>query len=213
MSAPEAARIGTGLAFIVMPLVFVFAFSAHPGLFHPRILSPEQLIDRARGRRLLHAGHALVTINTALMVVVAVHLGRVVARHGGGWAALIGTTLAVLGTIILAADKGAFCLTMSALDELTDQDFAAARPALSAIFAKKGWLWLVWGMVLIPIGFTVLAIAALVTGATSVWVALLLLIGVLFIGVPDGVELINLSAAIVMSAGLVPYGLSLVFTG
>lgn len=213
MSAPEAARIGTGLAFVVMPLVFVFAFSAHPGLLHPRILSPEQLIDRARGRRLLHAGHALVTINTALMVVVAVHLGRVVARHGGGWAALIGTTLAVLGTITLAADKGAFCLTMSALDELTDQDFAAARPALSAIFAKKGWLWLVWGMVLIPIGFAVLAIAALVTGTTSVWVALLLLIGVLFIGVPDGVELINLSAAIVMSAGLVPYGLSLVFTG
>ncbi len=147
------------------------------------------------------------------MVVVAVHLGRVVARQGSGWAALIGTTLAVLGTITLAADKGAFCLTMSALDELADQDFAAARPALSAIFAKKGWLWLVWGMVLIPIGFAVLAIAALVTGATSVWVALLLLIGVLFIGVPDGVELINLSAAIVMSAGLVPYGLSLVFTG
>jgi hypothetical protein len=101
---------------------------------------------------------------------------------------------------------------MSALDQLTDQEFTAARPALSAIFAKKGWLWLLWGIVLIPIGFAVLAVAALVTGATSAWVALLLLVGVLFIGVPDGVEIVNLSAALVMSAGLVPYGVSMVFT-
>ena len=54
------------------------------------------------------------------------------------------------GTVALAADKGALCLTMSALDDLSDREFAAARPALSAIFAKKGWLWLIWGIVLIP---------------------------------------------------------------
>ena len=211
MNAAEAARIGTGLAFIGMPLVFVFAFSVHPGLLHPKFLSPEQLIDRSRGRRLLHAGHGLVTINTALMIVVAVHLGRVVTRHDAGWAALIGTALAILGTIALAADKGSLCLTLSALDRLTDQEFTAARPALSAIFAKKGWLWLLWGIVLIPIGFAVLATAALATGATSTSVALLLLLGVLFIGVPDGVEIVNLSAALVMSGGLVPYGASMVF--
>jgi hypothetical protein len=212
MSAAEAARIGTGLAFIGMPLVFVFAFAVHPGLLHPKFLSSEQLIDRSRGRRLLHAGHGLVTINTALMIVVAVHLGRIVTRHDAGWAGLIGTVLAILGTVALAADKGSLCLTMSALDQLTDQEFTAARPALSAIFAKKGWLWLLWGIVLIPIGFAVLAVAALVTGATSTSVALLLLAGVLFISVPDGVEIVNLSAALVMSAGLVPYGVSVVFT-
>jgi len=58
----------------------------------------------------------------------------------------------------------------------------------------------------------VIAIAALATGATSAWVAILLLVGVLFIGVPDGVEIVNLSAALVMSAGLVPYGVSMIFT-
>lgn len=211
MSAIDAARIGTGLAFVVMPLVFVFAFAAHPALLHPRVLRPEQLIDRSRGRRLLHAGHGLVTINTALMIVCAVHLGRIVSREGAGWAGLVGTVVAVLGTVSLAADKGALCLTMSALDHLTDDEFAAARPALSAIFAKKGWLWLVWGMALIPIGFAVLAIAALATGAASAWVAGLLLLGVLFIGFPDGAEIVNLSAALVMAAGLVPYGLDLAF--
>ena len=209
MSAAEAARVGTGLAYVVMPMVFVFAFATHPGLLRPRVLRPEELIDRARGRRLLHAGHGLVTLNTGLMIVVAVHLGSIVARHGAGWTGLVGTLLAVLGTVCLAADKGALCLTMSALDDLSDDEFAAARPALSAIFAKKGWLRLLWGIVLIPIGFAVLAIAALASGATSPWVAILLLIGVLLIGFPDGAEIVNLGAAITMAAGLVPFGLAL----
>ena len=211
MSAAEAARVGTGFAFVLMPLVFVFAFATHPGLLRPRLLRPEQLIDRARGRRLLHAGHGLVTINTALMIVVALHLGGIVTRHGAGWAGLLGTLLAVLGTVSLAADKGALCLTMSALDGLSDDEFTAARPALSAIFAKKGWLWLLWGILLVPIGFAVLAIAALASGATSAWVAVPLLVGVLLIGTPDGAEIVNLAAAVTMAAGLVPFGLAMIF--
>ena len=59
----------------------------------------------------------------------------------------------MLATVSLAADKGALCLTMSALDGLSDDELAAARPALSAIVAKEGWLWLLWGIVLVPIGF------------------------------------------------------------
>jgi hypothetical protein len=101
MNAAEAARVGTGLAFVVMPLVFVFAFATHPDLLRPRVLRPEQLIDRSRGRRLLHAGHGLVTLNTGLMIVVALYLGRVVTTHGAGWAGLVGTFLAVLGTVCL----------------------------------------------------------------------------------------------------------------
>lgn len=210
MSVDDAARIGTGLAYVVMPLVFVFAFANHPALLRPRLLGHEELIDRAHGNRVLHTGHALVTVDTALMIVVAVHLERLVSRHGAPWAGLIGVILAVLGTLALTADKGALCLTMSALDRLSDTEFAAARPALSAIYAKKGWLWLLWGMVLIPIGFGVLAIAALATSAISPWVAGPLLAGVVFIGFPDGAEIVNLGAAVVMSAGLVPFGVSLI---
>lgn len=210
VNASEAATVGTGLAFVVMPLIFVFAFATHPGLLRPRILRPEQLIDRARGRNLLHAAHGLVTINTGLMIVVALHLGHEVTRHGAGWAGLVGITLAVLGTVALAADKGALCLTMSALDDLSDDEFTAARPALSAIFAKKGWLWLLWGILLVPVGFAILAIAALATGATSAWLSVPLLVGVLFIGFPDGAEIINLAAALTMSAGLVPFGVTMI---
>jgi hypothetical protein len=67
----------------------------------------------------------------------------------GAWAGWIGGSLVVLGGVLLAADKGAFCLTMSALGNLTEQQFATAQPALLAIFAKEGWLWITWGICLI----------------------------------------------------------------
>jgi hypothetical protein len=134
-----------------------------------------------------------------------------VTRDGAEWAGLVGAVLAVLGTLALAADKGALCLTMSALDDLDDETFEAARPALSAIYAKQGWLWLLWGIVLIPLGFAVLAIAALTVAALSAWVAVPLLMGVMLIGFPDGAEIVNLAAAITMAAGLVPFGLAMIF--
>jgi hypothetical protein len=109
-------HIGTGLSFIVFPLVFVFAFSAHPDLLNPRLLSPQELILRAHNAGLLQFGHVLVTLATALLVVVAVHFMRLLDRTSCAWAGLIGAAVAVLGAIILAADKGALCLTMTALD-------------------------------------------------------------------------------------------------
>jgi hypothetical protein len=53
---------------------------------------------------------------------------------------------------LLAADKGALCLTMSALDAPPEQKFAQMRPGLLAIFSFKGWMALVWGPLLMPVG-------------------------------------------------------------
>ncbi|MFC1662501.1 hypothetical protein ACFL3S_13775 [Gemmatimonadota bacterium] len=79
-------RIGTGLAFIVFPLVFVFAFAGHPGLLNPHLLGPEGMILRARHAPFLQFGHALVTLNTALLVVVALHFMRLLDRGSAAWA-------------------------------------------------------------------------------------------------------------------------------
>jgi len=113
-------RLGTGLSFIVFPLVFVFAFAVHPGLLHPHFLSPVDLVTRAHRATLLQFGHALVTLDTALLIVVAVHFMTVLDRGPGAWAGFIRAALAVLGSLALAADEGALCLTMSALDGLSD---------------------------------------------------------------------------------------------
>jgi hypothetical protein len=203
-------RIGTGLSFVIFPLVFVFAFSIHPGLLHPHLLGPSELILRARGAGLLQFGHALVTLDTALLVVVALHFMKLLDRGSGAWAGFVGAALAVLGSLALAADKGALCLTMSALDQLSDTQFASMMPGLLAIFSREGWLVLLWGIMLLPVGFGIQAIALLRSGSIARWQSLLLLVGVLLIGTPDGVEIVNLAASVLLTIALVPYGIRLI---
>jgi hypothetical protein len=203
-------QIGTGAAFIVFPLVFVFAFALHPLLLRPRLLAPEAIMLRARGRRRLHLGHALVLLDTALLVVAAFHFMKILSGGRGAWAGFIGAVLAVLGAILLAADKGALCLTMSALDTLPDDEFAAMKPGLRVLFAKKGWMWLLWGIMLLPAGFAIQTVGLLQAHALPSGEAILFLIGVLFVGTPDGLEIVNFSASLLMAFGMVPYGIRLI---
>jgi hypothetical protein len=203
----RAKRVGTGLCFIIFPLVFVLAFSVHPGLLNPHLLGPEELILRAHHASLLQFGHVLVMLSTALLVVIAMHFMKLLDRTSGAWAGLVGAAVAILGAIILAADKGALCLTMTALDTVPASKFAPMMPGLLAMFSLKGWMVLLWGILLLPLGFAILAIALLKTKALPRWHSGLFLIGVLFVGFPDGAEIINLTASILMAVALVPYGM------
>ena len=210
-SVRRAKRIGTGLCFIIFPAIWVFAFAVHPNLLDPQLLlSPEALINRAHGDSLLQFAHALVTLNTAVLVVLALHFMKLLDRTSAAWAGLVGASLAVLGACMLAADKGALCLTMSALDTLPEAEFAQMMPGLLAMFSFKGWMVLVWGLLLMPIGVIVQTVGMFRAKVLPRWQLGLLLVGVLFIGFPDGAEIINLTAAIVMAAAMVPYGARLV---
>ena len=202
-------RFGTGLAFIIWPLVFVFAFATHPDLLSPQFLSPEELVVRARRQGVLQFGHALVTLNTGLLIVAALHLKKLLEPQAATWG-FVGATLAVAGALMLAADKGALCLTMSALDTLPDHEFEAMMPGLLAMFSKQGWLVLLWGLLLLPIGFGVQAVALLKYRVLPRWQGIAFLVGVLFIGTPDGAEIVNLVAALMLSVVWVPYGVGLI---
>ena len=206
----DTKRIGIGLSFIIFPLIFIFAFAGHPNLFNPHFLGPAELIQRAHNNYLLHFGHALVTLCTGLLVVVAIHFMNVLKNTKQEWYGFIGSAIAILGALFLAADKGALCLTMSALDTVPENEFVKMMPGLIAMFNKEGWLILIWGLVLLPIGFAIQTIGLLKSRSLATWQSILFLIGVLFIGTPDGVEIINLSAAILMAIALVPYGLKLI---
>lgn len=202
-------RVLTGLCFIVFPAVWVFAFAVHPNLLDPAILSAEELIERAHGDGLLQFAHALVTLNTAVAVVLTLHFKKLLERTPAARVGLLGASLAVLGACMLAADKGALCLTMSALDTLPESEFAQMMPGLLAMFSFKGWMVLVWGLVLMPIGVAIQTGAMIRHKVLPQWQLWLLLIGVLLIGFPDGAEIINLTAAILMAAAMVPYGVRL----
>lgn len=207
-------RAGTGLCFIVFPLVWVVAFAAHPDLLEPRwALGPAQLIQRAHGNGLLQFVHALVTLNTALLVVVALEYMRLLDGTAAARAGVMGAGLATLGACLLAADKGALCLTMSALDTLPERDFAPMMPGLLAIFSFKGWMALVWGLVLLPVGVMVQTAGMLRTKVLPRWQLCVLLVSLPFIGFPDGAEIINLTAALLMTAAMLPHGVRLLRSG
>jgi hypothetical protein len=200
----RARRLGTAAALVAMPAIFVFAFASHPGLGSVRLLEPADLILRARGNPVLQFGHALVTLDTALLVVIALHLQSLLRSGRGAWAGLVGGSMAVLGACLLAADKGALCLTMSALDAVDDKTFNAMVPGLLAIFEKQGWAILLWGMVLLPLGFAVQAVGLLRSRAWPRWQTAALLAGSLLIAAPDGMEIINLTAALALCLALIP---------
>jgi len=101
---------------------------------------------------------------------------------------------------------------MSAFDTLPEKVFAQIMPGVMALFTKKGWLVLLWGIVFLPIGFAIQAIGLLATHTIPPWQSLLFLIGVLLVSVPDGFEIINLSASILMAIALVPYGIQIIAT-
>jgi hypothetical protein len=203
---------GIGLAFILFPLVFIFAFMVHPGLLTPHLLNPQELIARAHQNNLLQFGHVLVTLNTALLVAAALHFNKLLDGTSGAWPGFIGACVAILGTLFLAADKGAFCLTMSALDTLSEKEFMQMMPGLLAIFSKQGWMALLWGIVLLPVGFVIQSVGLLKTRKLPYWQTILFLIGVLFVAFPDGMEIITVSASILMAIALVPYGIRLIHT-
>jgi hypothetical protein len=204
-------RIATGLCFVVFPLIWVFAFAVHPSLLQPRLLlGPEDLIRRAHGDGLLQFAHALVAVNTALLVVLALHFMKLLDGTSAAWAGFVGAVMAILGACLLAADKGALCLTMSAVDTLPEREFAQMMPGLLAIFSFKGWMVLVWGLLLMPIGVIIQTVGMWRAKVLPRWQLGLLLASVAVIGFPDGAEIINLAAAVVMAAAMLPYGVGLV---
>jgi hypothetical protein len=201
-------RIGIGLAFILFPLIFIYAFAAHPGLFHPHLIADgHELVARVHHNGALHLGHSLMLFSVPMLIIVAFQFKGVLESRQASWAGLIGGTLAVLGAVVLAADKGALCLTLSAFDTLPEYEFAALLPGIEALMAKKGWLFVMWGILLLPLGFTIQAIGLIKTRAFSLWQTVPLLIGALLTAMPDGFEIIGVTASIFLAAGLIPIGL------
>jgi hypothetical protein len=59
-------------------------------------------------------------------------------------------------------------------------------------------------------GFAVQAVGLLQGRALPPWQSVLFLIGTLLVGTPDGLEIVNLSASVLMGVALVPYGIKLI---
>jgi hypothetical protein len=204
----DTLHISIGLAFLIFPILFIIGFAVHPNLFRPRrIKNVDDWVARVRHNSLLQFGHVLVLLSTPLLIVVALQCVALSDKGPLAWLGLVGGASAVCGAVILAADKGALGLVVSAFDTLPDDKFAKLKPGLAVMQAKAGWLVLLRGLALLPIGFALLSISLLSAGAISVWQAITLLFGTLLLTAPDGFEIINLLASVLIAVALIPLGL------
>lgn len=204
-------RIGTGLAFIIFPLAFVYAFAIHPNLFSLEVVTDVRArVAEFHGNRLMHMGHAVMLLTVPLLIVASLDFMRVLSDRRP-WLGFVGCAMAVFGAVMLAIDKTALCLVPSALDTLPEEQFAQMLPGLEAMFGFKGWLALLYLLPLLPLGFMVQGIGLYSSRAIPRWQSGGLVIAMALLGVSAAVDidLFGLIASLILVGTMIPYGVGL----
>lgn len=207
-----AKRIGTGLAFVIFPFVFIFAFAIHPNLFSLAIATDVSTrIGEFHGNQLMHLGHALMLLTVPLLIVVSLKFMELLTERGA-WLGFIGCLMAVFGAVMLAVDKAALCLVPSAFDTLPEAEFRQMLPGLQAMFGYKGWLALLYLLPLLPIGFMIQGVGLYLGRAIPRWQSVSLIVAMVLLGVSAAVDidLFGLIASVILAISLVPFGARLI---
>lgn len=202
---PRVKRIGTALAFMVFPPMLLVGF-----LLHPNITSLELVTDAEvwagefRGNFLFHFGHLLVLFTAPLAIVVGVRCMRF-ATGRGAWLIFAGGVLGVFGAFILAVDKGALTLVLTAFDTLSDAAFEGSYPVLQVLLERGGWLWIVKLLALLPLGFMLQAIGLARAGVIGKGQAALIAVGMATLFAGD-IEIVTAAGAVLLCLGYIPMG-------
>jgi len=199
---------GFGLSLIVFPLMLLAGFLMHPNLLKMEPLSTvEQLVARFHNKPMYHIGHFIVMFAVPVIMIALISTMNVLQGKGkqqGFWGGIIG----LFGAFILAVDKGALCLVLSAFDTLPEDQFQKFIPFLDVIVHKAGLLWVVWLLPLLPIGAALQAFGLMKEGFIHKWQGTCIVVGLLLLNNPD-IELISVIGALLMCAGYIPWGLKM----
>ncbi|MCD7936049.1 MAG: hypothetical protein LUG98_04245, partial [Tannerellaceae bacterium] len=152
---------GFALSIILFPVMLLAGFIMHPDLLEMKMLhNGQDLAHRFHNNNLYHIGHFIVMIAVPLIITGMVGIMNSLQEKGkkyGFWGGIIG----ILGAFILAVDKGALCLIMSAFDTLPEAQFQAFIPYLDVVVEKAGLLWIVYFLPLLPLGAIIQTIGLL----------------------------------------------------
>jgi hypothetical protein len=129
-----------------------------------------------------------------------------VLQSRGAWLGFIGGVLGVFGAFMLAVDKGALCLVLTAFQTLPEGQFNNTIPALQTLLDKAGWLWIVWLFLLLQIGFVLQTIGLIKEKLIPKWQGVFIIVGLLLLINPD-IEIISTAGAILMCIGFIPIGI------
>jgi hypothetical protein len=208
----RTSSIVAGVATIAFPVLLLVGFALHPHLFEPRMtLSAEDLAIKFRGQAAFHVGHLLVFAAVPFIILHFAYVQGLLTGRGRAWG-FWGGIIGIVGAVILAGDKGALCIVLSAFDSLPDADFAAIRPALQAIVERRGELALFWALPLLPIGAIVQAIGMMREGAMTRAAGVLAIVGLALLNNPD-IDIVSSAGALLMCCSYIPLGVRMLGRG
>ncbi|MGB8816799.1 MAG: hypothetical protein WCC66_02650 [Rhizobiaceae bacterium] len=197
---------GIGISIIAFPIMLFLGFVAHPNILSfDMVAGLDPWVAEWRGNNLFHFGHLLVMFAVPLIIFATFRFMSIL-NGSGAWYGLIGGVLSVFGAFMLAVDKGALTLTLTALQTIPDPEFAGIRPALQAFQDRAGLLWITWSYALLPVGTIVQTIGLAREKIVTKWQASLIIAGLALLLNPD-IEIISSTGALLMCFGFWPLGL------
>lgn len=157
------------LSIILYPLMLFAGFVTHPNLFQMQpLFTVEQLVGRFHNNPMYYIGHLIVTFTVPVLIIYFIGTMNLLQGKGkkyGFWGGVLG----VFGAFILAVDKGALCLVLSAFDTLPEEQFADFVPYLQVIVDKDGFLFIVWMIFALTIGGIIQTIGLLKENVIKKW--------------------------------------------
>lgn len=199
---------GFAISVMLFPLMLLTGFIMHPDLLEMKMLHTAQdLVDRFHNNQLYHIGHFIVMMAVPLIIVAMVGIMNMLQNKGRKYA-FWGGVIGIFGAFILAVDKGALCLVMSAFDTIPEDQFQGFIPYLDVIVQKAGLLWVVYLLPLLPLGAVIQAIGLMKEKVVQKWQGILIIIGLLLLNNPE-IELISTIGSVLMSIGYVSWGIKL----
>jgi hypothetical protein len=207
-----AKRIVTGLSFILYPLFAAIAFIAHPNLLSLEIGGEVSAkVAEFHNNAFMHFGHFMMVLGVPpLIVVVCKFMSMLKGR--GAWLGFVGGVMALYGALILAVQKTALCLVMSAFDTLPEAVYVQLMPGIEALFGLKGYLAIVYLLPLLPIGVLVQSIGLYRASAIPRWHSIVIIVAMLGMGVSAAVDidLFGLVATVILATSWVPLAIRLI---
>jgi hypothetical protein len=205
-------RVVAGIATIAFPILLLVGFALHPNLFSPRLTrNADDLIAKFRGKTVFHLGHLLVFIAVPFIAISFSYTQTALQGAGKTYGA-IGAVIGIIGAIVLAGDKGALCIVLSAFDTLPKSDFESIRPALQSIVERRGLLKIFWALPLLPLGAIIQMVGMLKEGLAPRTSGIVAIIGLILLNNPD-IDLISSCGALLMCAAYVPFGMKILSLG
>lgn len=199
----EVKTKGLGTSLILFPIMLLIGFLMHPNLLQMKmVFTAQDLAERFHNNVYFHIGHLIVMFAVPLIIVSMVGIMNML-RQGGKNFGLWGCIIGVFGAFILAVDKGALCLVLSAFDTLSETEFLKISPFLQVIVDKSGLLKVCYLLPLLPIGGIIQAIGLMKEKLIRKWQGILMITGLILLNNPD-IELISSIGAILMCFGYFP---------